>query len=807
MTILLTEIWRAWRASLRRYGFLLLASSVLALGVGASVAVVTLVDQVLMQPLPIPDASRVMVVGPRFDGQRVVSPLQYQHLMPLKGIRSTGATLFSRPKVNITGGDRPEVVSAAYIDRGMLPTLGLHPLLGRNFTAQEDAPHGPHAVMLGYGFWQRRYRGSPAVVGQTLDVEGIGYTIVGVLPEPFDSLAFSGDVALPLALPPHSTADGLNDIAVVRLDAGASPSAVAAAMDAHLHAMYEAMGSGEADNWRGVRFGAQPIAAWQHADAHAALMLFMACALFVLLTAQVNLVNLMLLRSLSRVHDSAVRGALGASRLRLVLPALAEGLLVGIVGALAGMALAWLGLHALQGVVSTDWLPAAGIHMPWWLGPLVVAVAAVIAVSTAAFGAWRSHPMMAHEALREGGRSGAGRRGGGLGRALVVAQMMLATVLLCGSGLLLHGLYDASVTPLGFSSANMLVFDLAPVRADYPDTPSVNALSQRLVRALEAIPGITAAAVTTSLPTGLGPTFNTNVSSPGRQSIDMDYFAVGPEYFALFDIAVLRGRAFTRDDARGGEQVAVVNRTLAERMYGGHALGQLIREDGGRSARIVGVVADTRQSGPLQSAPGIVYVPLAQIPDDDLDFIRQFMPMHFALRGHGDPGQWLAAVRAALEQVAPNQPISGFRSMDQVVRSTTAATHQTLLLVGVFAALALLLAMAGMYAVMAVAVVSREREFGVRIALGAVPAGLVWQVLRSGMVQIALGLLIGVAIVLGMSRLLAQLLEPLVGRGSTFDPVALGGVAVVLAGAGLLACLVPAWRAAKVAPMRALRGE
>ncbi|MBD8897562.1 ABC transporter permease [Rhodanobacter sp. DHG33] len=807
MNIWLVEIWHAWRAMLRRPGFLLLASGVLALGIGASVAVATLIDQVLMQPLPLPDASRVMVVGPVFDGQRVVSPLQYQHLMPLEHIESTGATLFSKPNVNITGGSRPTVVSAAYIDRGMLPTLGLHPLLGRNFTAQEDAPNGPHAVMLGYGFWQRRYGGNPEVLGQALDVEGVGYTVVGILPKSFDSLAFSGDVALPLALPPHSTVDGLNDIALVRLDSGAHRQAMAAEMDAHLHAMYAALGSKYVENWKEARFGAQPIAAWQHANAHATLMLFMACALFVLLTALVNLVNLMLLRSLSQAHDSAVRDALGASRSRLVLPALAEGLLVGIVGALVGTTLAWTGLHALQGAVSADWLPGAGIRMPVWMGLAATVAAAAVAVSAAAFGVWRSQATVAGETLREGGRSGLDRRSGRLGRALVVAQMFLATVLLCGSGLLLHGLYKASQTPLGFSSANMLAFDLAPVRADYPDAQSVNALSERLVRGLEAIPGVTTATVTTNLPTGPGHAFNTNVRSHGSERVDMDYFGVGPEYFGLFDIAVLRGRAFTRDDVRGGEQVAIVNRALALRMYGGHALGERIQEDDGRSARIVGVVADTRQSGPLQPAPGIVYVPLAQIPDGDLDFIRYFMPMRVVLRGHGDPGQWGAAARAAVAQIAPGQPVSGFSSMDEIVRSTTADTHRTLLLVGVFATLALLLAMAGMYAVMAVAVAAREREFGVRTALGAVPARLMWQVLRNGMAQIAVGLMVGIAIVLGISRLLGQLLLSLAGRGNTFDPVALGGACAVLAIAGLFACLLPALRASRVAPMRALRGE
>jgi predicted permease len=464
-------------------------------------------------------------------------------------------------------------------------------------------------------------------------------------------------------------------------------------------------------------------------------------------------------------------------------------------------------LHALQGTVSADWLPGAGIRLPTRMGLAATVIALAVAVSAAAFGGWRSQATTDGETLREGGRSGLDRRGGRLGRVLVVVQMLLATVLLCGSGLLLHGLYKASATPLGFSSANMLAFDLAPVRADYPDARSVNALFERLVRRLEAIPGVTVATVATNLPTGSGHAFNTNVYRAGGERVDMDYFGVDPEYFGLFDIAVLRGRAFTRDDVRGGEQVAIVNRALATRMYGGHALGELIQEDGGRSARIVGVVADTRQSGPLQPAPGIVYVPLAQIPDDDLDFIRHFMPMRVALRGHGDPGQWRAAVRAAVAQVAPDQPISNFRSMDRIVRSTMADTHQTLLLVGVFAALALLLAMAGMYAVMAVAVAAREREFGVRTALGAVPARLMWQVMRNGTAQIAIGLMGGIAIVLGISGLLAQLLLNLAGRSNTFDPVALGGACAVLAITGLLACLVPALRAARVAPMHALKGE
>ncbi|MGH8183648.1 MAG: FtsX-like permease family protein, partial [Rhodanobacteraceae bacterium] len=521
---------------------------------------------------------------------------------------------------------------------------------------------------------------------------------------------------------------------------------------------------------------------------------------------------LMLLRSLSHAHDSAVRGALGAPPLRLALPSLAEGLLVGVTGALVGTGLAWLGLHALQGAVSTDWLPSGSLDMPGWMWLLALAVAIVVATTAAALGVWRTQATAAGDELREGGRSGLGRHAGRLGRVLVVTQMVLATVLLCATGLLLHGLYKAADTPLGFSSSHILAFDLAPLRTEYPDARAVDLLSQALVRHFETIPGVTAAAVTTNLPSGtFSQQFNMPAQKPGNRPFSTQYRAVGPGFFKLFGISVLRGRTFTRGDMHGDAPVAVVSKALADQVYGGHALGQSIGQYIGphqmRTARIVGVVANTRQFGPLTAAPPILYVPLAQVPNDVLKVFLYFSPMRFVLRGRGNPVHWEAAVRKVMMEVAPGQPASNFRSMDDVVRSTTASTRTTLLLVGVFAALALLLAVAGMYAVMAVSVTAREREFGIRSALGAAPARLMWLVLRGGLVQIVIGLVVGIAVVLGVSGLLVQMLTALVGRTNTFDTLALVSTCVVLAAAGLAACMLPAWRAGRVQPMHALRGE
>ena len=812
MNIWLAEIWRAWRASLRRPGFLLLASGVLALGVGSTAAVWTLIDQILLRPLPVAQASRLLVAGPwRNDHVSAVSPQQYQHMQGLQGARSMGL-IQSGPRVNIAGDGAPELVPAIYADRGLVPTIGLPMRLGRNFTAAEDRPHGARVAVLGYGFWQRRYGGDPGVIGRSVRVEGTPHAIIGVLPRAFDALGFEGDIMLPMALPANSRSDGTNYMALVRLADGADARALSAEVDARLHAMYVALDG--PDFWKRTHFAAQPFDAWRNGDARHVLRLFLTSALCVLLIALVNLANLMLLRALSRGHDAAVRGALGAPGLRLALPALSEGLLVGLCGALLGLLLAWLGLAALRGHVPAEWLAGHDLHVgaAAWLVALATGLAG--ALLAAGLGLWRGGRATAVDELREGGRSGLGRHSGRLGRVLVVAQVALATALLGAAGLFLHTLYDAARTPLGFASDGILTFELAPVNAEYPDAAAVAGLSERLLERMRAIPGVREATSTTNLPADLwSGQFNLGgLHLPGSGDMfNVQYRGIDPGFFALFDIPLHEGRAFDRGDVRGGEPVAIVNRAMAQAYYDGHALGQTIQRDeggatGGRwSARIVGVVGDTRQFGPLEEQPEVLYVPLAQMTDNAMAVFRSFEPMRLALRGHGSPDAWRAAVREAVAEVAPNQPVANFRTMRGIVGSTTAGMRLNLLLVGIFAALALLLAAAGIYAVMAVAVAAREREFGVRTALGAPPSRLTGLVLRGGLLQVALGLALGIVLALSLSGVLRAVLQD-IGR-SAIDPLALSGVCVLLAIAGVLACLLPALRAGRVSPMRALRGD
>ncbi|MBD8897561.1 ABC transporter permease [Rhodanobacter sp. DHG33] len=818
MNIWLVEIWRAWRAMLRRPGYLTLAVGVLALGIGASVAVFALVNAMLLQPLAYPRASELVQVGQEKYGVAYwISPSEYQHLLPLQGVRSLGLIEADALSVNIAGDGTPELVPAIHADRGYLPTLEVEPVLGRNFTADEDRPNGPKAVMLSHGFWLRRYGGDARVIGRVLSIEGVSHAIVGVLPEGIDLK--QGDLVLPTAFAVGSTDDDSNNYrAIARLAPGATAAAVGAEADTRLHAVFAAKHDAGSEYMKGLRFRADDLRIAMRIRARPVLMMFLASASLVLLIAWVNLANLMLLRTLSHSHDAAVRGALGASWGRQVSPMLSEGVLVGLGGTLLGIALGWLGLNLLSGLIPPEWLAGSQLRFTASTAAVALCLGMAGALLAVALGLWRGLSALSVEDLREGGRGSAGRRDGPLGRVLVMAQVALAATLLCAAGLFLHALYDAAHATLGFSSRGVLTFELAPVRADYPDAASLQRLTRQLQDRLRAQSGVERVAVGTGLPMG-DRTQNFYfgfVHAPGNEPLRANspqLRSVDTDYFATFGITPREGRAFQNTDVKGGEAVAIVNRTLAQRLYGGHALGQTI--DIGTteksvgvspySARIVGIVDDISPFGPLGDRDGILYLSMQQVPDDLAGLMRSYLPLRFALRVHGDPDGYRAAVAAAVAEVAPDQPIARMRSMQSIVSSTTDATRMDLLLIGIFAALALALAAAGIYAVISVAVTLREREFGVRLALGASPSRLVRSVLRGALLQIVVGLGMGLGIAFVLAGVLRAVLVQM--QRSVFDPAVLLMVCVLLVAVGLLACLWPALRASRVAPMCALRGE
>lgn len=816
MSVVFSEMLRAWRAMLRRPGYFVLATGVLALGIAATAGVGTLVYAVLLRPLPYPQPRQLVSLGGENMGVAYrASPMDYQHMLPLPGVQSLGLEANGAVSKNIATGGEPELVQATQVDHGLLSTLGVRLAAGRNFTAAEDSPNGPRAVILSHGFWMRRYGGDPHVLGRQMSVEGRSSTVVGVLPAGADIQQAS--LLLPLALAPNSTDDGENFRAIARVAPGVSLTRLGSVLQVRMRTMHARVGGPFADYFAHEHYRADKLQTVLHVNARPVLLMFLASALALLLIALVNLANLVLLRSLSRAHDEAVRHALGAPWLRRMLPVLAEASLIGMAAVVTGGALAVVGLRLLGGLIPASWVGGAGLPLSGPVAGSAVAMGLLGVAMAVGLGLWRGRAVSSAGELREGGRSGMSRSSGRLGRILVVAQVALATTLLCTGGLFLHALYDAAHSRLGFTSKGVLTFELSPMNARYPDAAAVRSLTRQLVARLGAIPGVEQVSVGTGLPAGARSQsfYLGNIHRPGEPPGHNapQIRAVDPAFFPAFGISMREGRSFGAGDRAGSEPVAIINRALAQRMYGGHALGQTIDYTaplpGGRgqamSLRIVGVMGTISPFGPLGNRDSILYVPLAQMPDGLLELYRSANPLYFALHVHGDPLHFRAALTAALAAVAPGQPLARLRSMQQVVHETSDAARLNLLLVGLFAGLAVLLAAVGLYAVVAMSAASREREFGVRLALGASPAGMMKIVLRGGLVQVLLGVTIGLGLALGLSGTLHAVLTQI--NRSAFDPLVMATVALVLMVVGLLSCAIPALRAGRVLPMRALRGE
>lgn len=525
MNVWLAELWRAWRASLRRPGFLLLAAGVLALGIGACAVAFVLVEQVLLKPLPLSQPEQLMAAGKLRQGWPPrISTRQYAALQKLDGVQSIGLMAFATPTVNIMSRGMPQRAAVTYADPGLLPTLGLQPQLGRNFIAGEEDSRGAQIVMLSHDFWERQYAGDPSAIGQILKVEGTPHTIVGVLPEALSLSSYGGDIMLPADLGPDTAGDQHLYIAVVRLAAGASPAAVNAQVAARLRAEAESSGTDPAHR---ARFGVLGYQASLHVGGALVLVLFQAGALLVLLIAVVNEANLLFLRALALQRDTAVRSALGARHWHLASPLLAEGLLVSLFGTGLGALLAMLGIAIVRSIIPPQ-LTGGELHLGVQTLLLMLLVSLLVTLGSALLGIWRARAMVSFNDLREGGRSGGTQQQGRLNRVLVTAQVMLTAVLLCACGIFLQQAWKNAHLQWGFDGANVATLALAPVQADYPDVRSVSALSQRLVERMRQLPGVLGAAASTSLPVNdFFGTFGTPAHAPGNEVITVLYRAVG----------------------------------------------------------------------------------------------------------------------------------------------------------------------------------------------------------------------------------------------------------------------------------------
>jgi putative ABC transport system permease protein len=815
------DVRYALRVLRKNPGFTAVAAVTLALGIGASTAAFSLVDAVLLQPLPYPHAGRALMVWlespPGSYYGNIDMPWAAQDYLMYSGMQRAFAQLgaFRKKTFNLTGEGEPELQEGVEVSAGFFPALGGRPLLGRMVTAADDQPgHEPVAVLSEW-LWRTRYAGDRGIVGRSIDVNGLPTTVIGVMPASFVFPDGAGMPAgldvprrtamwVPMALP--AGAHGSNDMGVV---GELKPGATLAQLDDDL-ANFNRRFAEVYPQAKGFWTRAVPLAEQAVTETRRPLLLWMGAVLVVLLIACANVAGLTLNRAVGRRREFTLRGALGARRGRLVRQMAVENLLLALVGGGLGLAGAEASVEAVRrfGPATLPHLQEAGVHWPVALFALGVTLATgLLSGLGPALGTTRMNLV---EALKEGGRRTIGSvTAPRLRNGLLIAQVALAMVLVAAAGLLLRTFHAMLHTNAGFDAAHVVTFELPlPVSPAYADTNRMAQVYGEVLERLRGIPGVQAAGFASVVPMG-GETDSTIIRISGRPHArpgdepGANYQFVSPGFFRAMGTPLEEGRDMADSDTLASRPVAIINRTMAEKDW--PAQDPIGKQVGVGMVRIplrtiIGVVADTKQTSLREAPAPEMYVPYTQ---NEIKTWPSMQTMQYSLRLHGNTAGIAAAVRQAVDGVDAGLPVSRLTELQTMVDASMSADRFALLLLSAFGLLALVLASVGMYGVISYTVLQRTAEIGVRMALGAPRRQILGMVLRQGGTLALAGIGIGLAGAWMTTRLMAGFLYG-VRAG---DPATLAIVAVLLLGVALAACWVPARRAMRVDPMIALRAE
>ena len=786
------------RALSKQPGYTAVVLLTVALGVGGTTAIFTLVHRVLLSPLPFPQAERLVLGYGSFplNDSASVSPPDFLDYREQSSSFSELSAWFRPGWVyDTTGGGEPERVRGAKVSSGFFETLGVLPALGRTFLPEEELSGKARVAILSHGFWQRRHAGDPALLGSAIDLDGEAHEVVGILPAGF-RLTAAEEIWTPLAMDIGDTQVRRFHFLLVigRLEEGRSLAAAQAEVDGiarRLEALYPESNT----DWH-LRL--VPLREALVGPVRRPLLLLMGAVVLVLLIACSNVAGMMLARSASRRGELAVRSALGASSGRLASLILAEAWGLALVGGALGLALGQIGL-GLLGRLLADSLPRA--HEVGMDGTVLWFA---LALSLGAGLLFALGPAMAAVRTAPGGYLGDRSRGGGRlagRRLLVVAQVALSLVLLAGAGVLLRSLWNLARVDPGFEPGGVLTAAMALPDSRYPRPVDIDRFYRDYLGDLALLPGVESVGAIDQLPfEGTNDTYLYPEGEPppeANEAFNAQFRSILGDYFGALGIPLHGGRVFDRRDIEGAPAVAVINEPLAEALFPGEtAVGRRLVVDLGEptSVEVVGVVGGILRFSLQGQPPEAIYFPAAQQPRSDL---------HLVLRTAADPLVLAQPLRRTLAALDPQLPLSDLRSMDALVQATTAQPRLRALLLGLFAGLAIFLSAIGLYGVLAFFVAQRRRELGVRFALGARPGALLAWVLRRGMSLVALGLALGVPASLAAARLLSGMVFGV----DPVDPASFAAVAVLLALVGLGACLIPALRATRVDPVRAIRAE
>jgi len=795
----------------RKPGFAVVLVLTLALGIGANTAVFSVVDGVLLRPLPYPDPDRLAVVWTQFPTMDLMEfPASWPEYEDYRDQSRSWKELgvWGRTQRTITGGDDPERLDVAYFSWQVFPVLGIEPALGRVFGADEDVDGSDDVVVLSHGLWERRFGSDRSIVGGTVELDGRPIRVLGVMPAGFAFPDRDIQAWIPAGIDPANPPGRASHFAFIvgRMRPGVT---LAQATD-ELSALEDRWEADEAlgHNWSrdGHPAFIRPLHEQLVGDVRRSLVVMLGAVGIVLLIACANVANLLLVRGEGRLREVSIRAAMGAGRGRIVRQLLTESVIVAALGGLAGLSLARLGLGALLALAPAD-LPrtdAIGLN-----GTVLGFSAGVALLSGLLFGlapALQTLRLDVQGRLREEGRGGTVGRGRFRHRQLlVVSQTALAVVLLIGAGLLVQSFWRLRNVDPGFRADHVLALSVSLPTANYPEGADVTGFYRDLAPRLAALPGVTGFGMVRTAPLqgSLPPNdieFENRPRSEDDPPLNADIQVVSAGYFDAMGIPLLEGRTFDGTDDARSEAVAVVDEELARRFFAepSAAIGERVRQPGDREfARIVGIVGAVRQLGLDEEPRAQLYLLHAQSP-------RTWSPiraMTLLLRTGVDPLGLVGAVRAEVRALDPNLPVYRVTTMERTLDESTASQRFTMFLQLVFAGVALLLAAVGIYGVLAYSVAQRTREIGIRMALGAERGSILKLVVRQGMVLVVGALLLGVVTALATGQVLASLLFGVSPR----DPLTYGAVSGALLLVAFAACWIPARRASAVSPQEALR--